>query len=159
MERRLPHVETKLVSGTEVARVKTRHSCPKPRSLDGGCSSRSHLQLATHIVNTVDEIGTFLVYTSNQNKQYTGEQHGNSYRWRCITACICVRVLENCQRQSDLGHTSTSWAGEEAMLLLISLCPVQFCEFEPGILTRDLARAHQDTQRWTKNKTVHFSLI
>ena len=49
-----------------------------------------------------------------------------------------------------------NWAGQEAMILPTSLCPAQFWEFEVELLTRDWARAHQDTQRWTQKKNTFW---
>ena len=57
----------------------------------------------------------------------------------------------------------TSWAGQGALNRQISLCPAQFFEFGPEILTRDSEQARRDTtwraQNKKKRKSVDFSSI
>ena len=72
----------------------------------------------------------------------------NSLFNRSYWICTCEMMLSvsRLDGSSLENQNTTSWAGQKAMILLISLWPAQFWEFEIE-------------QRWTQNKRTHFGAL
>ena len=90
------------------------------------------------------------LFLAKKCSERRGSLTQNRWKIRPLSFCIILVVY--------LGHgifhpVCTRWAGPDAQNKPISLCPAQFFEFGPEILTRNLEQARRDiTWRAQKNK-------